>query len=285
MARSPGGIDPAETIAKAVACLRERGFDGRYACAMVLGTGLGGLADELEDAVALPFAEIPGFPRPGVSGHGGRLVAGRLAGRRVLVLQGRVHFYEGGDAAAMRVPIGAVAALGAPPLLLTNASGAVRADWPTGTLVLLSDHINFAGTNPLIGDASEARFVPMVGAYDAELAATMRRAATAASVPLQEGVYMWFSGPSFETPAEIRAARVLGADLVGMSTVPEVILARYYGLRVAALSLVTNPAAGIVPGAHTHADTKAAGRAAEPDLRRLVTAFVADLPDVSDRPL
>jgi purine-nucleoside phosphorylase len=270
----------AERIAGAVRVLAEHGIAGPFACAILLGTGLGGLAEEIEDPVTLTYADIPGFPRPSVSGHSGRLTAGRLAGRRVLVLQGRAHYYEAGDAAAMRLPIGVLAALGAPPLLVTNASGSVRPDWPAGTLVSITDHINFAGANPLIGDRSDARFVPMVGAYDAELGAAMRRAAAATAIPLGEGVYMWFSGPSFETPAEIRAARVLGADLVGMSTVPEIILARYHALRAAALSLVTNPAAGVSPGIHTHDVTKAAGCAAAPDLQRLVRAFLAELPDV-----
>ena len=281
----PGGAGAAvasELVADAAAWLRAKGMGGPFAGAIVLGTGLGGLVDEIEGPTALPYADIPGFPQPSVSGHGGQLVAGLLAGRRVLLLQGRAHYYEHGDAGAMRVPIGVLASLGAPPLLLTNASGSVRPEWPAGSLVLIQDHINFAGMNPLIGDETEGRFVPMVAAYDGALADAMRRAAAGAGQALGEGVYMWFSGPSFETPAEIRAARALGADLVGMSTVPEVILARYYGLRVAALSLVTNPAAGIVPGPHTHEDTKEAGRQAEPDLRRLVRAFVSELPDVPD---
>lgn len=272
-------MSPEQTIAEAAAWLRDRGIADGFDCALVLGTGLGSLADVVEDAVAVPYAEIPHFPRPGVSGHGGRLVAGRLAGKSVLVLQGRAHYYETGDAAAMRVPIGTIAALGGPPLLLTNAAGAVRPDWPAGRLVALSDHINLAGANPLIGDRSEARFVPMTHAYDLGLRAAMRRASEVAGVPVEEGVYAWFAGPSFETPAEIRMARVLGADLIGMSTVPEVILARYHGLEVAALSLVTNPAAGLGDGAHTHQDTKAAGDQAAPELRRLVLAFLAELPD------
>jgi purine-nucleoside phosphorylase len=206
------------------------------------------------------------------------VLAGRLAGQRVLILQGRAHYYETGDATAMWVPIGTVAALGRPPILLTNAAGAVRRDWPAGRLVALSDHINLAGANPLMGDRSDERFVPMVGAYDASLRAALHRAAQVAGVALEEGVYAWFSGPSFETPAEIRMAHRLGADLVGMSTVPEVILARYHGLRVAALSLVTNPAAGIAEGAHTHGDTKVVAEQAATDIRRLILAFLSELP-------
>jgi purine-nucleoside phosphorylase len=272
-------MSPEQRIEEAAAHLRDRGVEGSFACALVLGTGLGPLADAVEDAIAVPYAEIPHFPQAGVSGHGGRLVAGHLAGRRILILQGRVHYYETGDTAAMGVPIGTIATLGGPPLLLTNAAGAVRPDWPAGRLVALSDHINLAGANPLIGDQSDARFVPMTDAYDPGLRTALHRASQAARVPVEEGVYAWFSGPSFETPAEIRMARILGADLVGMSTVPEVILARYHGLRVAALSLVTNPAAGIAEGAHTHRDTKAAAEDAAPDIRRLILAFLSELPN------
>ena len=152
----------------------------------------------------------------------------------MLLLQGRAHYYETGDAAAMQVPIGVVAALGAPPLLLTNAAGSIKLDLRPSSLVAITDHINLSGSNPLIGDRSDARFVNLTGAYDERLRKKLKLAATAAGISLHEGVYMWFSGPSFETPAEIRMAKTLGADLVGMSTVPEVILARYFGLKVAA---------------------------------------------------
>jgi purine-nucleoside phosphorylase len=175
----------------------------------------------------------------------------------------------------MRIPIGVIAALGKPPLLLTNASGAISPRTPPGSLVCITDHINFSGANPLIGESSDARFVPMNAAYDPVLRARLHAAAERAGTPLGEGVYMWFSGPSFETPAEIRAARVLGADLVGMSTVPEVILARFYGLEVAGLSVVTNLAAGIEDAAPSHAETKRVGAQASTRLRRLVHAFAA----------
>lgn len=268
------------TIAAAAAHVRERGFDGRFDCAMVLGTGLGRLADDLENAVVIPYEEIPHFPPAGVSGHGGRLLAGRLERKRVLILQGRSHYYETGNAAAMRVPIGLVAALGGPPLLLTNAAGSVKLDFRPSSHVIITDHINYSGLNPLLGDTGDRRFVPMAGAYDERLRKKLKLAAVAAGVTVNEGVYMWFSGPSFETPAEIRMARTLGADLVGMSTVPEVILARYFGLRVVALSLVTNIAAGTGIGAHSHQDTKTIAAGAAPTLRKLVHAFVARLDDV-----
>lgn len=266
--------------AEAVAFLRQRGFPARFTCAIVLGSGFGQLASELDRPVAVPYADIPHFPATGVSGHSGRLVAGRLSGHPVLLFAGRSHHYETGRADAMRVPIAVAAALGQAPLLLTNASGSIRPEWPAGRLVALTDHLAFAAPNPLIGPGDDRRFVPMVDAYDPALRVLLAEAALAAGVPLGEGVYMWFSGPSFETPAEIRAARALGADLVGMSTVPEVILARFYGLRVAALSVVTNFAAGLAAGdAHGHADTMSAARASAPAFARLVRGFVARLAD------
>lgn len=266
-----------DRVAVAAASLRERGFHGAYACAIVTGTGLGAVLSGLVADAALPYADIPGFPAPGVSGHGGTLHQGTLAGRRVLVCEGRAHAYERGDPAAMRVPIGVAAALGAETLLLTNAAGSLMPEAGPGSLVALADHINLSGMNPLIGEAGEARFVPMVGAYDAGLRALLREAAVACALPLHEGVYAWFSGPSFETPAEVRMAGRLGADLVGMSTVPETILARYFGLRVAAVSVITNRAAGIGDGDPHHDETKAVAATAAIDLARLVAAFVSKL--------
>lgn len=265
-----------ERIEQAAGALQEAGFAGPFACAIVLGSELGAFANDLAEAHALPCGAIPHFPRPGVSGHDGRLVAGTLEGRRILVFQGRVHPYEHGQADAMRVPIGVLAALGGPPLILTNAAGSTHGDCGPGGFGLITDHLNMAGLHPLIGEESEARFVSMTNAYDPELRARLTRAARSAGIPLTEGVYAWFAGPSFETPAEIRMARLLGADFIGMSTAPEVILARFYGLRVAALSLVTNWAAGFSGGDPTHAETKSAAAAAAADLRRLLRAFLAE---------
>ncbi len=246
------------------ALLRAAGI-GRPDWAVVLGTGLGAFADALENPIAIPYEAIPGFPKSSVSGHAGRLVAGRLGRSRVIALQGRAHYYETGDAAIMRAPIATLAELGTGALILTNAAGGLREDLAPGTVALIHDHINFSGRNPLIGETSDARFVPMVNAYEPALNARFRAAAQRLDLPLPDGVYMWFSGPSFETPAEIRMAAMMGADLVGMSTVPEVILARRYGLRCAALSLVTNYGAGLFGGAPSHDETRkvaAAGSAA-----------------------
>ncbi len=224
--------------------------------AIVLGSGLGSLVDEVSDAIRVPYAELPGFPASGVSGHAGELVAGYLGGEPVMMLSGRVHYYEKGDPAAMRAVIEALAGLGVQSLILTNSAGSVRQDIPPGSVMQITDHINYSGMNPLIGEESDNRFVGMTTAYDTDLMLAMRNAAIRATVPLFGGVYMWFSGPSFETPAEIRMARLLGADAVGMSTVPEVILARFFGMRVAAASVITNYGAGMTGAELSHEETK-----------------------------
>lgn len=273
---SGAGRDEA-AIEAAAAFLRAGGFEEGFDLALVLGTGLGPLAEALAEPVALPYAAIPHFPASGVSGHAGRLVAGRWEGRRVLMFQGRAHLYETGDAGAMRVPVGAAAALGAPVLLLTNAAGSTRPGVGPGALVLVTDHLNLAGANPLTGEGSDRRFLALDGAYDPGLRRGLSAAARATEIPLHEGVYAWFAGPSFETPAEVRMAALLGADLVGMSTVPEVILGRFHGLRVAALSTVTNLAAGLGDAAPSHHETRAVAARAAGDLGRLIGAFLRDL--------
>ena len=223
--------------------------------ALILGSGLGSLVDGVEDAVRIPYGDLPGFPQSAVSGHAGEFVAGRLGGKPVLILSGRIHYYEKGNAAAMRLPLEVLKALGIEVLILTNAAGSVREDMPPGSVMLITDHINFSGENPLIGEETDGRFTGMTSAYDPDLARALQSAADKTGTPLHQGVYMWFSGPSFETPAEIRMARILGADAVGMSTVPEVILERFLGLRVAAASVVTNYGAGMTGGDITHAET------------------------------
>jgi purine-nucleoside phosphorylase len=224
--------------------------------ALVLGSGLGGLVDEVEDAVRIPYAELPGFPLSGVTGHAGAVVAGRFAGAPILMLAGRAHYYEHGNAAAMRPALEVLAGIGIERLLLTNAAGSLEPDMPPGSIMLLTDHINFSGSNPLFGEPTDRRFVGLTEAYDLAIRAAFERAAEATGTRLHKGVYMWFSGPSFETPAEIRMARLLGANAVGMSTVPEVILARFLGLRVAACSIITNLAAGMTGAELSHQETK-----------------------------
>ena len=240
----------------AIGVIRERapGFEARLA--IVLGSGLGGLADRVEDAIRIPYFDLPGFPESGVSGHAGALVLGRLSGLPVAILSGRAHYYETGDAAAMRGALDAVADLGAKAILLTNAAGSLKRDMPPGSIMMVTDHVNWSGMNPLIGMPGDNRFVAMTGAYDRRLRLLLMAEAQREEIALADGVYMWFSGPSFETPAEIRAARALGADAVGMSTVPEVILARFMGLKVAALSMITNFGAGMVDEDLSHQQTK-----------------------------
>jgi purine-nucleoside phosphorylase len=223
---------------------------------IVLGSGLGSLVEAVADPVRIPYAQILGFPVSSVSGHAGELVAGRIGDVPVAVLSGRAHFYERGDANAMRVPIETLKRIGVENLILTNSAGSLREDMPPGSVMRIADHIAFAGANPLIGVESDERFVGMTNAYDAALSIGMEEAAERLNIPLARGVYMWFSGPSFETPAEIRMARILGADAVGMSTVPEVILGRFFGLKVAAASVITNFAAGMTGAELSHEETK-----------------------------
>jgi len=242
--------------------------------AFVLGSGLGKLVEAIENPLRFPFEELEGFPQSGVSGHAGELVAGHMAGQPVIVLSGRVHYYERGEADVMRLPIEVLKAIGVRRLILTNSAGSLREDMPPGSVMMITDHINWSGMNPLIGEESDRRFVGMTTAYSAEIIEAARRVGGEMDFTLHEGVYMWFSGPSFETPAEIRAARTLGADAVGMSTVPEVILARFAGLDVAAFSVVTNLGAGMTGGELSHDETKEMAPKGGERLGRLLTEIV-----------
>lgn len=256
--------------------IRDRAGTAPPRLGLILGSGLGHLADEVQ-GTAIPYSDLPGFPHAGVSGHNPRLVIGDLEGQRVAVFGGRAHYYEHGNPAEMRLPLEILRGLGCGSLLLTNAAGSLRADIPPGGLMLLNDHIAFAGTNPLIGEPTDARFVPMTEAHDPALRAALATAARAEDIALPEGVYCWFSGPSFETPAEIRAAKVLGADAVGMSTVPEVILARFLGLRVAAVSVITNMGAGMADEQISHEQTKAIAPLGAAKLERVLRRYLRDL--------
>lgn len=243
---------------------------------LILGSGLGHIADTV-DGISIPYHDLPGFPEGGVSGHNPKLVIGNLEGVRVAVFGGRAHYYERGKADAMRLPLEVLHALGAEMMIATNAAGSMRADMPTGSIMCLSDHINFSGLNPLIGEPTDARFVPMKDAYDPDLRRALRNAATATETEMDDGIYAWYSGPSFETPAEIRAIAMLGADAVGMSTVPEVILARFLGLRVAAISAITNMAAGLSDEAISHSHTKAMAPIGAAKLETVLRAFLRNL--------
>jgi purine-nucleoside phosphorylase len=239
----------------ALDALRARLPHARPRVAVVLGSGWGGLTEHIVDAHRVPYAELMGFPHAGVAGHSGELWLGRIGANEVAVMSGRKHTYEDGDASAMKLPLSVLQAFGCRVLVQTNASGSLKPGMGPGSLMLVSDHINMAQRSPLVGESGSERFVDMVNAYDPALRRTALEAATRTGTPLQEGVYMWLLGPQFETPAEIRMYGQLGADAVGMSTVPETIIARRLGMKVLAMSLVTNMAAGMSTESLSHAHT------------------------------
>jgi purine-nucleoside phosphorylase len=248
--------------------------------AVVLGSGLNELADRLPAGVTIPYERIPHFPRPTVAGHHGRAIAGRLHGLPVLMLQGRFHYYEGHDLETVTFPIRVMQRLGVSALILTAATGGIRGDLRPGDLVVLSDHLNLLGVNPLRGLNDErlgTRFPDMTGVYSARLRETAREEAERLGIRLAEGVYGCVSGPCYETPAEIRMMRTLGADVIGMSTVPEAIVARHAGIEVLGIALVSNAAAGVLGTPITHEEVLEAGRRAAPMLAALIERVVARL--------
>jgi purine-nucleoside phosphorylase len=247
---------------------------------IVLGSGLGGLAAELDDALAIPFADLPGWPAATAPGHEGRLLLGRLGGRPVVMLQGRFHLYEGNDPGLVVQPVLLVRRLGARAVLLTNAAGGLDPTFEPGTLMLVTDHINLTGYNPLLGpnaDSIGPRFPDLTEAWSPRLRAQLAAAAAAERVTVAEGVYVGLVGPSYETPAEVRLYASLGGHAIGMSTVLECIAARWAGLEVCGISLVTNAGAGYSGEPLTHAEVLEASREAGPRMIRLVRRFVADL--------
>jgi purine-nucleoside phosphorylase len=260
---------------------------------IVLGSGLGAVADAVDDPVLIPYAEIPHFPQSTVEGHSGRIVAGRLAGVPVIVMQGRVHLYEGYTPHQVTFPMRVLGALGLRAVVLTNAAGGIKEGYGIGQLVALADHINFMGFNPLVGPneprfsfqpasglrfpASGLRFTDMTEAYSKRLRSLAHQAASAEGFQLEEGVYLAVPGPSFETPAEIRAFRTLGATLVGMSTVPETIVARHMGIEVLGISCVTNLASGLGATPLSHEEVFEAGRKVEHQLARLFTRLIPEI--------
>ena len=251
--------------------------EGESPVAVVLGSGLGAFADARQGARALPFAELPGFPPATVQGHKGLLVYGRLDGTPVLALQGRLHGYEGHDAATVAFPARVLGVLGARALVLTNAAGGTNPLFAPGDLMRITDHINLTGKNPLTGpneDRLGPRFPDLSRAWDARLAEALEAAARATSQVLRSGIYLQMNGPSYESPAEVRMARAMGADAVGMSTVPEVIAAAHMGLPVCGISCITNLAAGISPQALTHEEVMEVARAVEGKFLALLRAFL-----------
>ncbi len=247
---------------------------------IVLGSGLGSLADDVDDPVAIPFAELPGWPAATAPGHAGRLLLGRLAGLEVVLLQGRFHLYEGNAPGLVVQPVLLMRRLGASIVLLTNAAGGINEAYGPGTLMIVADHLNLTGRTPLLGrnaDSIGKRFPDMTHTWDPELRRRLHEAGAAEGVGLEEGVYAGLLGPSYETPAEIRMLRTAGADAVGMSTVLEAIAARWAGLRVCGVSLVTNPAAGVTGEPVTLEEVLSAGEEAEPRVARVIRRFAREL--------
>lgn len=276
-------IPPAELPARLVAleaAVRARS-DLVPRVGIVLGSGLGGLADDLEDAVAIPFEELPGWPAATAPGHVGRLLLGRLSGTPVVMLQGRFHLYEGNDPGLVVQPVLLFGRLGAAVVVLTNAAGGVDPAYGPGTLMVIRDHLNLTGRTPLFGpnaDELGPRFPDLTDAWSPRLRAGLHAAGEAESVALVEGIYAGLLGPQYETPAEVRMLRTLGADAVGMSTVLECIAARWAGLEVCGVSLVTNAGAGYTGQPLTHEEVLAAGAEAGPGLARVIRRFVGELP-------
>lgn len=247
---------------------------------VVLGSGLGDFADALTDAVATPYAEIPNWPVSKVIGHAGKLVAGNLAGKRVAALSGRAHFYEGHELRTVTFAIRVLGLLGVKRIILTNAAGGINPSFKPGTLMVMDDHINLLGSNPLIGENDERfgpRFPDMTEVYSKRLRALADEASVARSVPLAHGIYVAVHGPSYETPAEIRFLRTIGADAVGMSTVPEALVARHLGLEVLGISCITNPAAGVLPQPLHHDDVMEVARRVKGEFSSLLEGIIERL--------
>jgi purine-nucleoside phosphorylase len=269
-----------EQVAEAAAFLKARLGSLAPRIGIVLGSGLGAVAEAVADSVIVPYGEIPHFPQSTVEGHSGRIVAGRLGGVPVAVMQGRVHFYEGYTPLQVTFPMRVLGALGIRAVVLTNAAGGIAEGYHVGQLVLIADHINYLGWNPLcgpneprfaVGPGAGLRFFDMTEAYSKALRMLAHEAAKEENFALGEGVYLATSGPSFETPAEIRAMRTLGATLVGMSTVPETIVARHMGIQVLGISCVTNLAAGLSATQLSHEEVNETGRKVERRLAGLLT--------------
>ncbi len=274
-------VDQPERVAALLAAVRRR-TDLVPEVGIVLGSGLGGLADDLDDTVAIPFADLPGWPAATAPGHVGRLLLGRLAGRPVVMLQGRFHLYEGNDPGLVVQPVLLFQALGAGIVVLTNAAGGLDPSFGPGTPMIMRDHINLTGRSPLVGPNADdlgPRFPDMTDAWSPRLRARLHAAAAAEDVDVREGVYIGLAGPAYETPAEVRMLAGLGGDAVGMSTVLECIAARWVGLEVCGVSLVTNAGAGYSGSPLTHEEVLEAGAEAGPRLTRMIRRFIADLDD------
>ncbi len=277
--RTMSSLDLFARAEEAAAAIRAAGVEPpRFA--VVLGSGLNELAERLPDGVAIPYERIPHFPRTTVAGHAGKIIVGDLHGAAVLMLQGRFHYYEGHDLEAVTFPVRVLQRLGVGTLILTAATGGIRSDLHPGDLLLLADHLNLLGVNPLRGindDRLGNRFPDMTEVYSARLRSIAREEAERLGIDVKEGVYACMPGPSYETPAEIRMLRTIGADVVGMSTVPEAIVARHAGMEVLGIALVSNAAAGVLGTPITHEEVLEAGRRAGPMLAALIAGIIARL--------
>ena len=274
--------DGMEEIERGAAAVRRVYADTFPKTALILGSGLGPFAERVEQATDISYADIPGFPVPSVAGHAGRLRIGSVAGLPLACLSGRFHAYEGHPAPVLALPIRILKALGVERLILTNAAGGLKPELPAGTLMILDDHINFAGFNPLIGpndDRIGPRFFDMSRAYDKALRDKLKSAAAEAGLAVKSGVYVFCLGPNFETPAEVRMMAGLGADAVGMSTVPECLVAVHCGMAVAGLSLITNLAAGLSGDVLSHGETLAEAAKAYARVELLLVTFLKNLGD------
>ncbi|HEY6089735.1 MAG TPA: purine-nucleoside phosphorylase [Gemmatimonadaceae bacterium] len=268
-----------EAAVKAAKAIRKRAPSQQPGVGIILGSGLGGLSRSIVDAVRIPFGEIPEFPEVTVAGHEGAVIVGSLGGREIVALSGRFHVYEGHPAALAAFPVRVFHALGARDLFVSNAAGGISARLAVGDLMMISDHLNLMGTNPLVGEAQEGeiRFPDMTDAYNPGLRWLLRTTAETLGITLREGVYAGLLGPSYETPSEVKMLRLLGADAVGMSTVPEVIVARALGMRVAGVSCITNAAAGVTGSALSHAEVLETTNKVSAAFEALVTEFLSRL--------
>ena len=265
-------------VQEAAAYVRSALGGRRPEIAITLGSGLGDLAERLDAPLTIPYKEIPHFPVSTVSGHKGQFVCGKLGGKEVLCMQGRFHYYEGYDLKQVTMPVRVMKLLGIDCLLVTNAAGGINTGFHAGTLMLIEDHLNLTGENPLIGENLDAfgdRFFDMTVAYDKEYRTLAKATAEELNIPLATGVYAWLTGPNFETPAEIRYLRTIGADAVGMSTVPEVLVARHSGIRVLGISCITNLAAGMTDNTLSHEEVKETADRVQNEFIRLVTGIVS----------
>jgi purine-nucleoside phosphorylase len=262
---------------KAAAAIRKRAPTQQPKVGIILGSGLGGLSKSIADAARIPFADIPGFPGTTIAGHEGAVIVGSLGGREVVALSGRFHMYEGHPAALAAFPVRVFHALGALELFVSNAAGGISPKLAVGDLMMISDHLNLMGANPLVGEAQEGeiRFPDMTDAYNPGLRWVLRTTAEKLGITLREGIYAGLLGPSYETPSEVKMLRLLGADAVGMSTVPEVIVARALGMRVAGVSCITNAAAGVTGSALSHAEVLETTNRVSASFESLVTEFLA----------